>query len=142
MKTYKSHKTVQAAKIMEVLGANITDQTTTFEVEAGDIITIPNRLLPPGGAARAIGGYGGRYPDGHASWSPAAASEEGYTEVPRDAAEEVQQASNHWGEPDHLAAVRFRAEALTKAIGAFGGTEDADAIVRAAKTFEAYLKGE
>ena len=87
--TYRSHKIVQAAKILEIQGysdgsgANLLC-LADLSAETGAMIEI--------GVTRAYflkhqpkaGGYYVLYPDGYESWSPAEAFEEGYTKVEAD----------------------------------------------------------
>lgn len=81
MKTYKSHKTVQAAKIVGFDttpgGAILTLQGDATEVrEAVNARWLEKNSSPDHDL---VGGYFVRYADGYTSWSPAAAFEEGYT---------------------------------------------------------------
>lgn len=91
MKTYKSHKTVQAAKILHVTisdfasGAILTLQGDQTEVRESVTLAWLDKNCPTyegmgAGREGLVGGYFVRYPDGYTSWSPAQAFEEGYTE--------------------------------------------------------------
>lgn len=90
MKTYKSHKTVEAAKILEVHLAH-HDGGAILALE-GEMAAAIHEKVPAGWLANhsplptdaLVGGYFVRYADGYTSWSPAAAFEEGYTELVHD----------------------------------------------------------
>lgn len=89
---YQSHKVVEAAKVVSVypLGDRVE---LTVETPSGSVrVLVPRSWLErekvtaagqhgPGVSPEAhlIGGYYVRYADGHESWSPAAAFEQGYT---------------------------------------------------------------
>lgn len=86
MKTYHSHKTVQAAKIVAVTinpdGSAILslqgDKTQTHETV--DSFWVRKNTPQGKGPFELCGGYFVRYSDGYTSWSPAHAFEEGHTE--------------------------------------------------------------
>lgn len=83
MKRYRSHKVVEAAKIVQVVF-----RSTNYEIllapgeetvrVSDDWISrhLPADETEPGFF---VGGYFVRYADGYESWSPAEAFEEGYT---------------------------------------------------------------
>jgi hypothetical protein len=83
MRKFKSHKIVEAAKILDLIpdergGAILTlsgAQTETRQVVAGPWL---DKHRPGAEDTTLVGGYFVRYPDGYESWSPAAAFEEGY----------------------------------------------------------------
>lgn len=138
MKTYKSHKTVEAAKVLEVeqpgwsMGVILTlqgDRTEVREVVAPEWV----RKHTPGATLHSlVGGYFVRYADGYTSWSPAEAFEEGYSEVEAEA-EGLPAASPAPAiSPVKVEALRL---ALGLALGAGAET------VAAAREFEAYLEG-
>lgn len=81
MKTYQSHKTVQAAKVI----AAEMDQSTggaRLSLEGGATEAVSRDWLIKHGEQGVYGGYFVRYPgDGYTSWSPASAFENGYTEL-------------------------------------------------------------
>lgn len=72
MKTYKSHKTVKAAKIV-----NIAD--TVLHLEGGGWFKVGSLFILK--HKPHVGGYLVEYADGYRSFSPAKAFEEGYSEV-------------------------------------------------------------
>lgn len=77
MKTYQSHKQVEAAKITYVGKATDFGGDAFVTLDDGAIVAIKdlgNKGVPQ------IGDYVVRYIDGHLSWSPAKAFEEGYRE--------------------------------------------------------------
>lgn len=81
MKTYRSHKTVTAAKIVRldwIAGGAI------LHLDGADQVVVDrdwlNKRLPP--QTHAVGGYYVAYSDGHTSWSPPETFEAGYTEIP------------------------------------------------------------
>ncbi len=92
MKSYRSHKVVQAAKIEKMADAD-AENRWAWEVEGGEILQMTPEWLTSrvGGGVitdheelhrKAIGGYFVQYEDGYTSWSPAEAFESGYTEIP------------------------------------------------------------
>lgn len=88
MQKYKSHKVVEAAKIIG-FEVNVSDEgaTLTFADQAGTHAS--NAWLDknaPGWGTHAaevdlVGGYFVQYADGYTSWSPAEAFEQGYVEI-------------------------------------------------------------
>lgn len=80
MKTYKSHKVVEAAKIT---GLRAGDGGLLLCFRASPQVEVDGAWLtkhaPEQDPWKLIGGYFVRYPDGYTSWSPAGAFEEGYT---------------------------------------------------------------
>lgn len=73
MKRYKSHKIVEAAKIVNVDRSN---DAVSIAVDGGEVVSVSGdkhgvRYAEPGG-------YLIRYADGYMSYSPAKAFEEGY----------------------------------------------------------------
>lgn len=80
MERFRSHKTVEAAKIIYaertesgmLIGAE-GEREEILVTEGPVIHKLPSELL---------GGYLVRYEDGYMSWSPAKAFEEGYTLLP------------------------------------------------------------
>lgn len=93
MKQFKSHKIVEAAKIVSVSSAAPTQQDPLGQdvelvVDNGQTVeTIKphgdwhERALKMARGCDLHGGYYVKYPDGFDSWSPASAFEEGYTEL-------------------------------------------------------------
>lgn len=87
MKKYKSHKVVEAAKIVDM--SPLSGSVTCLHFEDGTERNVPRRFfknVPPinehdHDLGNTIGGYYVRYEDGYESWSPAKAFEEGYTEI-------------------------------------------------------------
>lgn len=83
MRTYKSHKTVKAAKITGIHYENLRGAG----LKLGDYVAHVDapwvkRHLPEGATIAAlVGGYVVEYGDGYLSWSPARAFEDGYTVV-------------------------------------------------------------
>ncbi|NKF21586.1 hypothetical protein [Solimonas marina] len=79
---YQCHKRVRAAKIEHI---NVFNENGDAELicEGGYETSVAGewlaRVAPPGAAHSLIGGYIVQYGDGYASWSPAAAFEDGYT---------------------------------------------------------------
>ena len=74
MKTYQSHKKVQAAKIIKI----VEDAVSVLVLEDS-----PSQQMPYSWMTKhnpKVGGYLVRYEDGYESFSPAKAFEEGYTE--------------------------------------------------------------
>lgn len=75
---WKSHKVVSAGKVLSV---NLTDMQLGVENDAGgiDLVyfteTLVSRSIPQ------LGDYYVVYEDGYASWSPAKAFEEGYSQI-------------------------------------------------------------
>ena len=88
MKTYKCHKTVRAAKILEVYG-------TTLVLEAGEeFLLTESQKTKFSSMAKEAGfniedGYVVRYEDGYDSWSPVDTFERGYTELGEPSQEEM-----------------------------------------------------
>lgn len=80
MKTYKCHKTVQAARIVDVYG-------TTLVLEGGDEFLLTElQKTKFSNMAKEAGfdieeGYVVQYENGYVSWSPDDVFEKGYTEV-------------------------------------------------------------
>lgn len=89
MKTYRSHKTVQAFKISRVEtlqseeliggdgprpdGAMLYDESGSMQASVAQAYLTKHRPK--------VGGYYVQYEDGYESWSPAEAFEGGYTEM-------------------------------------------------------------
>lgn len=92
---YRSHKVVQAAKIMGMQFNNPDIALEVVMVLVGGFRITPSREVwarisrmvpfPVGGDTEAwpglIGGYYVKYEDGYESWSPSEAFEDGYTRV-------------------------------------------------------------
>lgn len=96
MKTYKSHKTVQAAKIVgferthqepELAGMTATPWGAKLTTDDGDVISVDENWLKKHGGQNhdgpdadhdLVGGYLVEYSDGYLSWSPPEAFEGGY----------------------------------------------------------------
>ena len=78
MPKYRSHKTVWALRVKSVDGLTLTFEEPGYAPETKDVAWMANH-------AQQAGGYLVVYPDGYASWSPAAAFEEGYTLIESDA---------------------------------------------------------
>lgn len=82
MKTYKSHKTVKAAKI---IAFQATLGGAKLGLDNNDIVTVDGRWLDKhSGEHDLVGGYYVMYADGYTSWSPAEAFEQGYAELTHD----------------------------------------------------------
>jgi hypothetical protein len=80
MEKYRSHKIVEAGRVIAVSAGSI-DHTSVIHVEGDNATyTISNGRLPTP-TADVIGGYLVRYEDGFTSWSPAKAFEAGYTKL-------------------------------------------------------------
>ena len=86
MDRYKSHKIVEAARIVGLPGFGEGRQATasrTVWIEpvsgAKESIEVPADWFTAQGSRAQIGGYLVRYEDGYISYSPAKAFEEGYT---------------------------------------------------------------
>lgn len=78
MKTYKSHKTVQAAKITRMIAFEQGDNIC-LELEGGLLEMV--KATDTQFSRADVGGYFVRYADGYTSYSPAKAFEEGYAEI-------------------------------------------------------------
>lgn len=82
MKRYRSHKFVEAAKIVRIDLAGVNSRLC---FEDGKLVVTDEwlgRHTPKGGMpSDLIGGYAVRYADGYLSWFPEKAFEEGYTEM-------------------------------------------------------------
>jgi hypothetical protein len=78
MKKFKSHKVVEAAKIIAYGIDHSDNNSLLLELEDGHTKRVPHvdRFRP----TQADLGYLIRYSDGYVSWSPTKAFEEGYTE--------------------------------------------------------------
>lgn len=94
MQTYKSHKTVEAAKIVAFDldgdgGAILGLQGDRTETREGVTKNWLDQRAPGWGTTDAevelVGGYFIRYADGYTSWSPAEAFEAGYTAISTEA---------------------------------------------------------
>ena len=83
---YKSHKTVEALKIKEIIRIPEGGATIVPENENFGSFTVSEEFMAKHNPSE--GGYHVRYSDGYESWSPADAFEEGYTEL-KEAKEEV-----------------------------------------------------
>lgn len=82
MQRYKSHKVVEAAKILDFVVAEDGAIFVLDGQELGELVTgewIMKQVGPRGDVASLVGGYFVRYSDDYASWSPASAFEQGYT---------------------------------------------------------------
>lgn len=83
MKQYKSHKVVEAAKIIEIRRKGVQPLLDRNVLEFGapglEFEHVTDGWLER--HAPTIGGYFVRYEDGYTSFSPADAFEKGYTEV-------------------------------------------------------------
>lgn len=90
MQQFKSHKTVEAAKIVSLVQdhrASGDAEGYVLNLEGGGIAAIDFAWLhknSDGGKTNLVGGYFVRYADGYTSWSPAAAFEEGYSPLVHD----------------------------------------------------------
>jgi len=78
MKKYKSHKTVQAAKIACINKNEDGSAQLTFEGDAASVVVNKSYMDHRDPQE---GGYYVRYEDGYESWSPAEAFEEGYCAI-------------------------------------------------------------
>lgn len=80
MQKFKSHKTVEAAKIIEV--QKVSDREgVRLRFEYGEVRVSPSYMDKHQPKA---GGYYVRYDDGYESWSPAETFEAGYSLMPGD----------------------------------------------------------
>lgn len=80
---YQSHKVVSAAKIASTFAHG--DEATLFYIgPEGQRIGLPVSAEYVQRNNPQVGGYYVRYSNGHESWSPAEAFEEGYVPVPED----------------------------------------------------------
>lgn len=86
MKSYRSHKTVEAAKVEDV--HNMDVHTWSIRLEGGQVCVVDDKWMdrhrPAEGKHALIGGYLVLYADNYVSWSPAAAFEAGHTELNLD----------------------------------------------------------
>ena len=88
MKTYKCHKTVQAARIVDVYG-------NTLVLEKGEeFLLTESQKTKFSAMAKEAGfniedGYVVQYEDGYVSWSPVDTFEKGYTKVKELSEEEI-----------------------------------------------------
>jgi hypothetical protein len=96
MPLYKSHKTVRAVKIKEVVLHDPTGSEPALEFAGGFIIPEGDKFVPiPFDAdffnkhLPEAGGYYVVYADGYASFSPAKAFEEGYVLAPAKVSEDA-----------------------------------------------------
>lgn len=92
MKAYKSHKVVEAAKVVKVntnydvsndtiMGQLVFEDASTANVDQAWMLKhAPGSTTVEEAVQNLAGGYFVSYPDGYSSWSPAQAFEEGYTE--------------------------------------------------------------
>lgn len=87
MKKYKSHKVVEADKIVKLVASQHFPGNNSaiheYALESGGTIQLDSARLPKVGLLHAppeaaVGGYAVRYEDGYMSWSPARVFEEGY----------------------------------------------------------------
>jgi hypothetical protein len=78
MKKYECHKVVEAAKIVSITH-DLTTGQFILNFEGGETYTAPREYHQK--HSPRPGGYYVRYQDGYESFSPAAAFEEGYTEI-------------------------------------------------------------
>ncbi|QCW21946.1 hypothetical protein JessAGP_016 [Caulobacter phage Jess A] len=94
MQKFKSHKIVEAAKVVG-FEVNVPDEGATLWLTDGDVNQaqhVDNAWLDknaPGWGTHVaevelVGGYFVRYADGYTSWSPAEAFESGYTALTHD----------------------------------------------------------
>ena len=79
---YQSHKTVWAAKVVEINPVDAGKDLCGFvwSLDNGGYVPVTKDLKMRGGDYP-IGGYYVRYEDGFESWSPAEAFEKGYSKV-------------------------------------------------------------
>jgi hypothetical protein len=77
MKTYKSYKTVRAAKIKNIVV--LSESQTKLELEDSDAIIVDKSFMSR--HSPYVGGYYILYRDGYQSYSPKDAFEGGYEEV-------------------------------------------------------------
>lgn len=77
MKKFKSHKVVEAAKIV---AAELDPDGLRLAIEGGDVFTVAFPDTHKFRISEQDPGYLIRYADGYVSWSPTKAFEEGYTE--------------------------------------------------------------
>lgn len=86
LKNYQCFKKVAAAKIEQVLSADADGRTLRFAADAdGNIpqIVVPADFVRANGPK--AGDYFVQYADGHQSFSPPAAFEDGYSVIPDNA---------------------------------------------------------
>ncbi len=87
MKKYRSHKVVEAAKIVRVGDeerAVAPSGERALVLEGGSSVWVTGdwrNKHSDNGAVPLVGGYFVRYADGYESWSPAEAFEEGYSDL-------------------------------------------------------------
>lgn len=85
MKRYKSHKVVEAAKIVGFRTPNGTSDHFELVFKPEETHSVPAAWVEKhadlGQPESLVGGYFVRYADGYESWSPAEAFENGYTEM-------------------------------------------------------------
>lgn len=140
MKTYKSHKTVEAAKILEA-NALVETGAAVLLLEGYGTTTVAaewvRKHAPPSEALGSlVGGYFVRYADGYTSWSPAQAFEEGYSEVDGAAPEvDVEVRPLVGAEATREAALRA---ALSLHVGAPASYAD---VITTARAFAGFLAG-
>lgn len=79
MKKYRSHKIVEAGKIVGVLSAGVVQYDVDDTLE--DISNADHERMRGMAGGSVTGGYLVRYEDGYLSWSPAEAFEAGYSEI-------------------------------------------------------------
>ena len=77
MDRYKSHKEVEAFKIVNIVPLPSLKRTDLIGIGIG--VTVDQAYIDK--HKPAVGGYYVRYADGYESWSPAAAFEAGYTKI-------------------------------------------------------------
>lgn len=85
MQSYKSHKVVEAAKILSAVGNPADDMTVILHLQGEKSqLNVSAQWAfrhAPNDLATLADGYYVRYADGYESWSPAKAFEEGYTRI-------------------------------------------------------------
>ena len=85
MKKYKSHKIIEAGKIIRI--TEVKGGGATIEMEGEDPVVVGEsymkrfKLSKAFGDSQGVDGYYVRYADGYESWTPNKAFEEGYTEA-------------------------------------------------------------
>lgn len=81
MKSYRCHKVVQAAKIVDLKDPDEHRARRLVLEDFGEITVHPHQSQFKNAT---VGGYYVVYEDGYASYSPAEAFEKGYTEITED----------------------------------------------------------
>ena len=80
---WQSHKQVRASKIQSISGPGVKEgqpvEGCALHLECGVTVHVDEHYMRK--HCPESGGYYVRYPDGYKSWSPAAAFEDGYSQI-------------------------------------------------------------